>query len=65
LKDRKKDHGPNVPWGQGDTPIKDVLMMMKQEQYKFPADIEYEYRGESDVMTELAKCLQFCQGALA
>src|SRR5580693_7061335 len=32
LKDRKKDHGPNVPWGQGDTPIKDVLQLLKKEK---------------------------------
>ena len=63
IKDRKKDHGANVPWGQGDTPIQEVLQLMKKEQYPFPANIEYEYRGD-DVMAELAKCLQFCKDAL-
>ena len=28
LKDRKKNNGPIVPWGQGDTPIKEVLQLM-------------------------------------
>jgi sugar phosphate isomerase/epimerase len=65
LKDRKKDHGPNTPWGQGDTPLKDVLALMKREQYPFPGNIEYEYQGESDAATEVAKCLQFCRDALA
>ena len=65
LKDRKRDHGPNTPWGQGDTPLKDVLQLMKKEKYPFPANIEYEYRGESDVVTEVGKCLQYCREALA
>ncbi len=65
LKDRKKDHGDNVPWGQGDTPLKDILTLMKTQKYPFPGNIEYEYRGASDVMTELARCLQYCKDALA
>jgi sugar phosphate isomerase/epimerase len=65
VKDRKKDHGPNTPWGQGDTPIKEVLQLLKKEKYPFPANIEYEYQGESDVITEMKKCLAFCKAALA
>ncbi len=65
LKDRKKDRGANMPWGQGDTPIKDVLQLMKKERYTFPATIELEYRVEgSDPLTELKKCVQFCKDAL-
>ena len=48
LKDRKKDRGPNTVWGEGDTPLREVLQLMKKEKYPFPANIEYEYRGESD-----------------
>lgn len=65
IKDRKKNHGPNVPFGQGDTPIKQVLQLMKKEKYPFPANIEYEYRGESDPVTEVEKCYQYCREALA
>jgi sugar phosphate isomerase/epimerase len=69
LKDRKfgSNGGQNVPWGQGDTPLKEILVMMKKEKYKFPAGIELEYRipEGSSTMAELSKCLQFCHDALA
>ena len=69
LKDRKlgTNGGENVPWGQGDTPLKEILLLMKREKYKFPAGIELEYRipEGSTTMAEIGKCLQFCKNALA
>ena len=66
LKDRTADGG-NVPWGQGQTPIKEVLQLMKKEKWTFPADIELEYKipEGSDAVAEVAKCLQYCKEALA
>ena len=64
IKDRKKDNGPNTPWGEGDTPIKAVLQLLKQKKYNIPANIEYEYRGE-DAVAEVRKCFQFIKDALA
>jgi sugar phosphate isomerase/epimerase len=49
LKDRKKNQGDNVPWGEGDTPIRDVLLWLKQKQSPVRAYIEYEYRGKGPV----------------
>ena len=63
LKDRKKNQGQNVPWGEGDTPIKDVLTLMKQARYDIPANIEFEYPG--DPLVEVPKCLAYCKQALA
>jgi sugar phosphate isomerase/epimerase len=63
VKDRKKDHGPNMPFGQGDTPIKEVLQAMKQHHYRFPANIEFEYPG--DPLVEMPKCIEYCRNALA
>ena len=59
--------GPNMPWGQGETPLKEILQLMKQKKYKFPGSIEYEYETPkgSDVLTEMKKCVQFCKDALA
>ena len=67
LKDRKANNGPNVPWGQGDTPIQEILQLMKREKYKFQATIEFEYpvpQG-STLLAELKKCVQYCKDALA
>lgn len=64
LKDRKKGNGPNTPWGEGDTPIKEVLQLVKREKYDIPVNIEYEYRGEGAV-AEVRKCYQFIKDALA
>jgi sugar phosphate isomerase/epimerase len=66
LKDRTADGG-NLPWGQGQTPIKEVLQLMKKEKWTFPADIELEYKipEDSDAVKEVAKCVQYCKEALA
>ena len=36
LKDRKKNQGDNVPWGQGDTPIKEVLQLLEAGEVADP-----------------------------
>jgi len=63
LKDRRRQQGPNVPWGEGDTPIRDVLIMLREERWAIPANIEYEYRGD-DTIAEVRRCLDYCRKAL-
>jgi sugar phosphate isomerase/epimerase len=67
MKDRKFHDGPNMPWGQGDTPIKEVLQLMKKEGYKFPATIEQEYNipAGSDAVKEVKICRAYAAAALA
>lgn len=67
LKDRKRDNGPNLPFGEGETPVAEVLQYLKKNQLTFPADIELEYKvpDDSDAVREVAKCVQFCKAALA
>jgi sugar phosphate isomerase/epimerase len=64
LKDRKKNQGPNMPWGEGDTPIKEALRLLKAKQYPIPAYIEYEYKG-SGSRAEVKKCFEYAKAALA
>jgi sugar phosphate isomerase/epimerase len=65
LKDRKRNQGENVPWGQGDTPIREVLQLLKREKWPIPADIEYEYRGAGTPTEEVKRCVEFAKQALA
>lgn len=68
LKDRKSkaNGGDNLPWGEGDTPIKQALQLMRDSKYKFPATIEFEYKTPegSTPVEEVKKCLAYCKGAL-
>ncbi len=67
LKDRKAANGPNMPWGQGDTPVKEVLQLISKQGYEFQATIEFEYNvpDGSNVIAEISKCVAFCKEALA
>ena len=66
LKDRTAD-GRNLSWGKGQTPIREVLQLLKKERWPIYADIELEYPVPegSDSVAEVAKCLQYCREALA
>lgn len=63
IKDRKKDQGPNMPFGEGDTPIKEVFGVLKELKLVIPANIEYEYQG-ADTVAEMKKCLAYCKAAI-
>jgi|SRR5215471_4719749 len=65
LKDRKKNQGDNVPWGTGDTPIREVLQLLKKERWPIRAYIEYEHRGTGTPIEEVQKCVAFVKEALA
>jgi sugar phosphate isomerase/epimerase len=63
-KDRKKNQGKNVPLPEGDTPMREVLQLLKRNKYPIPANIEYEYQG-GDTVAEVRKCYEYCRRALA
>lgn len=64
LKDRQRDQGANVPFGQGDTPIAEVLRLLQQTGWRIPANIEYEYKGTNS-LDEVARCIEYCGRALS
>jgi sugar phosphate isomerase/epimerase len=57
----------NLPWGLGETPIKEILQAVSKNKWTMPASIEQEYAipEGSDAVKEVAKCLEFCRAALA
>ncbi len=66
VKDRKKNNGPNTPFGEGDTPIAEVLRLIRDNKWKIQATIEFEYavpKG-STRMAEIARAIKFCRDAL-
>jgi sugar phosphate isomerase/epimerase len=63
VKDRKKDNGAEMPFGEGDTPLKQVLQLVKTQKYDFPVCIEYV--GPDGPAVELKRCFDYCKAALA
>lgn len=66
VKDRKKKNGPNMPFGQGDTPIAEALRLIRDNRWPIQATIEFEYPvpATSDRMTEIGRAIQYCRDAL-
>ena len=70
LKDRTPTtpggRGANLPWGEGSTPLADILLLMKKNRYTFPASIELEYQVPegSDSVVEVKKCVEYCRKVL-
>jgi sugar phosphate isomerase/epimerase len=56
----------NVPFGQGDTPIREALQAIRDNHWPIQATIEFEYPvpAGSDRMTELSKCVDYCRTCL-
>jgi sugar phosphate isomerase/epimerase len=66
LKDRKANNGPGMPWGEGDTPLPEILRLIRDRKYKFQATIELEYKTPegSNTLAEISKCVAYCKRVL-
>jgi sugar phosphate isomerase/epimerase len=65
VKDRRRNKGKNEQFGEGDTPINDVLRLVKDKQYSFPVFAEYEYLGLGTPAEELQRCMDYMRSAIA
>lgn len=63
IKDRKKNQGANMPFGEGETPNREVLRLLRDKKWAIPAMIEYEYKG-ADTVAEVKKCYAWMKQAL-
>ena len=54
-------------FGTGETPIRELLQMVKKNHWRMPASIELEYDipAGSDAVQEVRKCVDYCRRALA
>jgi sugar phosphate isomerase/epimerase len=65
IKDRKKNQGDNVAWGTGDTPIREVLQLLKREKWPIRAYVEYEHRGTAGPVDEVKTCFAYAKQVVA
>jgi sugar phosphate isomerase/epimerase len=69
IKDRqnKERGGNNMPWGKGDTPLKEILTLLKEKKYTIPATIELEYDvpAGSDPVKEVKICMEYAKAILS
>jgi sugar phosphate isomerase/epimerase len=64
IRDGDPKAGTKLTWGSGTTPIREVLQLLKSEQYPIVADIEYDYNGSQNPEAEIGKCFAYCRNAL-
>jgi sugar phosphate isomerase/epimerase len=56
----------NMPLGKGETPLADILLLIKKNKWPIYVDIELEYPVPegSDAVVEVKKCMEFCRNIL-
>jgi sugar phosphate isomerase/epimerase len=64
LKDCKLN-GPSVPFGEGDSHMKEILQFLKQKAPSVRAFIDCDYPGTGASVEEIEKCYAYVKAALA
>jgi len=64
IKDRKRDQGPNVQLGTGDTPIRECLTLIRDNKWPIYALLEREYRGPGSPVDETRWQMEYVKKAL-
>ncbi|MGD0342011.1 MAG: sugar phosphate isomerase/epimerase [Bacteroidales bacterium] len=58
--------GTNMPFGKEETPISDILLLLKKEKWPIEVDVELEYDvpADSDPAKEVVKCIEYMRNIL-
>jgi sugar phosphate isomerase/epimerase len=68
VKDRRfgRNGGENTPFGQGDTPVRQILQAIRDHKWNIRPIVEFEYKvpDGSDRVTEIKKALAYCRDSL-
>ena len=61
-----EESNANQVWGQGETPLADILLLIKQEQWPIYCDIELEYpvKSWSNAVKEVGTCVNYARQIL-
>lgn len=56
----------NKPFGQGETPVVEILQLIQKNNWPITCDIELEYTipENSNAVKEVSKCVDYCRSAL-
>ncbi len=69
VRDEKMNKGPSVMFGQGDTPIKEILQAIRDNKWPIPGMIEFDVHASSwpsgdDRMAAIENCVHYCKECL-
>ena len=65
LGDRRRNNGRSTPFGEGDTPIIEVLRMIRDNQWPIIALLEFEHGTLRPQVDEVQLMFDYCKRALA
>jgi sugar phosphate isomerase/epimerase len=65
LGNRKKNQGRSAPFGEGDTPIKEILVMIRDNHWPIPVILEFEHGTVHNSTTEVQLTFDYCKKALS
>ena len=64
LKDRRRDR-TSVPWGEGDTPIRQILQWIRDGRYPIRGFIDCDYKSTGDRPADVKRCFAYAKTALS
>ncbi len=63
IKDRRKDR-TSVPWGEGDTPVKQILQLVRDRKYPIRCYIDCDYKSPLGRAADINLCYQYARKVL-